>query len=48
MTAPLALTALPGSSAADLTRTSAKPDGTVKTSPTGPSAAGRAAVALVC
>ena len=37
-----------GSSAADLTSPSAKLARTVKASPTGPSAAGRAAVALVC
>ena len=40
------LTAALGSSAADLTSPSAKPARTVKASPTGPSAAGRAAVAL--
>ena len=42
----MALTAPLGSSAADLTSTSAKLARTVKTSPTGPSAAGRAAVAF--
>jgi hypothetical protein len=42
----IALTAPLGSSAADLTSPLAKPARTVKPSPTGPSAAGRAAVAL--
>ena len=42
----IALTAPLGSSPADLTSPSAKPARTVKASPTGPSAAGRAAVAL--
>ena len=42
----MALTAPLGSSAADLTSTSAKLARTVKASPTGPSAAGRAAVAF--
>ena len=44
----MALTAPLGSSAADLTSPSAKLARTVTASPTGPSAAGRAAVALVC